>query len=284
MQFARRRDAASAAPRCGTPTPPSRWRAILDGAGAGGAAAARPGGRRPRLGGLRGAARHRHGRLRRLQRPGAVPRRGRGHAPGGGPAGRPRHQPALLRPDDGLSAGRGGPDGRSRTRPAGAPAGQRAARGRRGSARASPTHAAGAAASTPLGSLPRCAGPGSRPSWITETASRPSCGVDAALAEAAAAGRGRALLVVQQPLVGPERPVEPHGVVQAGARPRRRPPSRRGRGRAAPSRAASCRRRRWRGRRAAAGRRAELAVGAEPHLGARLARLARRVPNGGSST
>ena len=53
--------------------------AILDGAGARGPPAARPGRRRPRLGGLRGPARRRLRRLRRLQRPGAVPRRGGGH-------------------------------------------------------------------------------------------------------------------------------------------------------------------------------------------------------------
>ena len=33
---------------------------------------------------------------------------GRGHRPGGGPAGRPRRQPAPLRPDDGVSARGGG--------------------------------------------------------------------------------------------------------------------------------------------------------------------------------
>ncbi len=87
---------------------PEPMAAILDGLEREGPAAAGPGDRRPRLGGLRGPARHRRGGLRGLQRPGPLPRRGRGHPPGDDPAGRPRPQPAPLRPADRLSAGRAG--------------------------------------------------------------------------------------------------------------------------------------------------------------------------------
>ncbi|GAA3233457.1 hypothetical protein GCM10020256_49610 [Streptomyces thermocoprophilus] len=58
--------------------------------------------------GVRGAARRGRGRVRRLQRPGTVPRGVRGHPSGGGAARRPCGEPSPLRPDDGVSAGGGG--------------------------------------------------------------------------------------------------------------------------------------------------------------------------------
>ena len=54
-----------------------------------------------------------------------------------------------------------------------------------------------------------------RPSCTTVTASLPSAVKIEPRPEAAAARGGRGVLVVQQPLVGAERPVEPHGVVEA---------------------------------------------------------------------
>ena len=54
------------------------------------------------------------------------------------------------------------------------------------------------------------------PSCTTETTSSPSRVKMQPPGQAPAAGGRRRVLVVEQPLVGPERPVEPHGVVEAG--------------------------------------------------------------------
>ena len=84
---------------------------------------------------------------------------------------------------------------------------------------------------------------------------RPVAAEDAALGQAPAAGRRRAGLAVEQPLVGPERAVEPHGVVEAGHHDVV-VGSTTGRGARAPSRAACSRRRRRRRRCGGRGRRA----------------------------
>ena len=93
-----------------------------------------------------------------------------------------------------------------------------------------------------------------RPSWTTVTASCPVVGVHRAPGEAPAPGGRRGVLGVEEPLVGPERAVEPHGVVEAGHE--HVVDAARGRGGAARCRAGSCPTRRSARRRAAPGRRA----------------------------
>ena len=55
-----------------------------------------------------------------------------------------------------------------------------------------------------------------RPSCTTDTARSPSWREEQAAGDAPAVRRRRGVLVVEQPLVGAERPVEPHGMVEAG--------------------------------------------------------------------
>ena len=85
------------APSYGTPTSPVPMQMILAALAGGRAAAARPGGRRPRLGRRCRRGRNRRDRVRRLQRSGAV--RGRGGRQGAGEraAGRQRRATSMRR-------------------------------------------------------------------------------------------------------------------------------------------------------------------------------------------
>ncbi len=56
-----------------------------------------------------------------------------------------------------------------------------------------------------------------RPSWTIETHQAPGPVEQEPPGQAPGAGGDRRVGVVEQPLVGPERPVEPHAVVEAGA-------------------------------------------------------------------